>query len=209
MDFLANISILELLSTLCGLTCVFLAGRGKVLNFWVGYLYNILLFFLFMRGHLYSSMLLQPVSLTINFIGHYRWTHPKEDEANANKELKISVLTWKKRAVYLASITAIALIWGFVLKNISSLWPDVFEPAKNPLLDAATTVLILTAQYLSAQKKLDCWGVWVIVNVSQIILYISVGLVFMPIVSAIYLVLAFFGFAGWRKQLKTQDNAAN
>jgi nicotinamide riboside transporter PnuC len=39
-----EVSILETLAMLCGLTCVFLAMRAKVLNFWIGYVYNIFLF---------------------------------------------------------------------------------------------------------------------------------------------------------------------
>ena len=63
----AGVSALEIICTLTGLLCVFLAVRGKVANFWVGYLYNILLFLLFLQNRLYSSMLLQPISLAINF----------------------------------------------------------------------------------------------------------------------------------------------
>ena len=53
---------IEIISAVLGLTCVFLAGRNSKVNFWVGYIYNIFLFVLFWRQHLYSAMLLQPVS---------------------------------------------------------------------------------------------------------------------------------------------------
>ena len=56
------VSYLELLSVVAGLTCVVMAGRNSKYNFWVGYLYNILLFLLFLQNHLYSAMLLQPIS---------------------------------------------------------------------------------------------------------------------------------------------------
>ena len=39
-----GVSALEIMSTITGLLCVFLAVKGKVANFWVGYFYNILLF---------------------------------------------------------------------------------------------------------------------------------------------------------------------
>ncbi|MDD4670701.1 MAG: nicotinamide riboside transporter PnuC, partial [Bacteroidales bacterium] len=85
-----GVSLLELLSVVTGLTCVFLAGRGKSINFWFGYVYCFLLFALFMQKHLYSSMILQPISLIINIIGHYKWTHPKAGEENKDKELKVT-----------------------------------------------------------------------------------------------------------------------
>ncbi len=201
-----GVSLLEFLSVVCGLTCVFLAGRGKVLNFYFGYLYCALLFALFMQKHLYSSMILQPVSLIINIVGHYRWTHPRENEKGRHEELKVSVLSWSQRGIYVVAIALLAFLWGWALSNAGKVWPDAFPPAKIPYLDSFVTMMILTAQYLSAQKKIDCWGAWLIVNTTNIILYIMAGLVFMPLVSAAYLILAFFGFGAWKKQLKLQDN---
>ena len=39
--------LIDLVSSLLGLTCVFLAGRNSKYNFWVGYLYTAALFLLF------------------------------------------------------------------------------------------------------------------------------------------------------------------
>ena len=65
-----GVSWLELVSVIAGLTCVVMAGRNSKYNFWVGYLYNILLFMLFWQRHLYSAMLLQPIAFSINAFGH-------------------------------------------------------------------------------------------------------------------------------------------
>jgi len=199
-----GVSLLELLSVVTGLTCVFLAGRGKSINFWFGYVYCFLLFALFMQKHLYSSMILQPISLIINIIGHYKWTHPKAGEENKDKELKVTRMSNPVRALNVILVVLLALIWGWILQEIGQIWPDAFPPAKIPFLDAFVTMAILTAQFLSARKKIECWVAWTIVNTTNIVLYILAGLVFMPIVSACYLVLAFFGFSSWRKQMKEQ-----
>ena len=42
-----GVSLIEAISVVSGLTCVYLATRAKVANFWVGYIYNVLLFILF------------------------------------------------------------------------------------------------------------------------------------------------------------------
>lgn len=200
-----GVSLLELLAVIAGLSCVFLATRGKVLNFWMGYLYNILLFFMFLQKHLYSSMLIQPISFVINFFGHHRWTHPKSGEENKKHQLKVSLLSNKDRIKYVLLIGAFTVIWGFFLSKLNIIWPDLFPMARQPFLDAFVTGAILLAQYLSAQKKIDCWGAWLIVNITNIILYVRAGLTFMPIVSGAYLILAFFGFAMWRKQMREQQ----
>ncbi len=193
-----NISWLEFCSVVAGLSCVFLATRGKVANFWIGYLYSILLFMMFSQKHLYSVMLLQPVSLMINLFGHYRWTHPKENEKDKKSELKITLLSNRQRIFIVLGVIVLAFCWGFIISRLNIYWPDMFPEAKVPFLDAAVTVMILLAQLLSAQKRLDCWAVWLMVNIMNGIMYIKAGLVFMPIVAAGYLVLAIFGFKMWR-----------
>jgi nicotinamide mononucleotide transporter len=179
---------------------VFLAGRGKSINFWFGYIYAILLFTMFIQKHLYSSMLLQPISLGFTILGHYRWTHPAKDEENKKRELKVTVLNNRERLMFVGGIVLFTVAWGFFMQWISGQFPEVFPPARRPFLDACVMGAMFTAQYLSAQKKLDCWGAWIIVNTTNIILYVSAGLVFMPIVSALYWMNAILGFNTWKKE---------
>ena len=81
---MTNLWIVDLTASVLGLTCVFLAGRNSKYNFWVGYLYTAALFVLFWQRNLYANLLLQPISLGINILGHYRWTHPRENERRAH-----------------------------------------------------------------------------------------------------------------------------
>ncbi len=200
-----QVSLLELLSTIFGLTCVFLAGRGKTINYWFGYIYSILLFLLFFQKHLYSSTILQPVSLTIAIYGHYRWSHPHKEEENRKKELKIRTLDKKEALVSIIFVAIFCLLWGLLVQAIGHNWPDLFPPAVHPYLDAFVMGSMLAAQYLSARKVLECWGYWGIVNITNIILYLYSGMIFMPIVCSVYLVLAVMGFISWKKEWKTQD----
>lgn len=203
-----HVSLIELCSVLTGLCCVFLATKGKVANFWVGYLYNILLFTVFIQKHLYSSMMLQPISLAINFFGHYRWTHPRSGEEDRKKQLKITLMTWRQRLYAVLAISAFTILWGLLLSNLDNIWPDTFPAARQPYLDAFVTSMILTAQYLAAQKKLDCWAVWFMVNITNGILYIKAGLAFLPVVALGYLIIATFGFTMWRREWKAEADKA-
>ena len=201
----AGVSWLELVSVIAGLTCVVLAGRNNKYNFWVGYLYNILLFMLFWQRHLYSAMLLQPISFGINAFGHWRWTHPKEDEKSAGdaSALKVSRLDMRGWCVDLTIVVVAGAVWGYVLSKLgTSWWTEIFSPDPTPWLDSFVLMLTLLAQFLSAQKKWDCWIVWLIVNIANITLYISAGLVFMPIVSALYLANGLWSLWTWFKLYK-------
>ena len=186
--------LMDLISSLLGLTCVFLAGRNSKYNFWVGYLYTAALFFLFWSRNLYANLLLQPISLAINVLGHWRWTHPRESERSSedSSRLKVSMLSWRDRGFVVAAILMVALVWGWAMDSL-------FPADPHPYLDCCVTVLILTAQLLSALKKWDCWIAWLLVNVTQIILHLSVGNVFMPVVCALYLVNGLWSLATWWK----------
>ena len=199
-----EVSVLETVATLCGLTCVFLAMRAKVLNFWIGYIYNVLLFALFFQKGLYSSMLVQPISFAINAFGHYRWTHPRKEEDNRTHQLKITLLTAQQRIYILPTVGVLIVLWGFVMSQLGTWMPWIFKPAQLPYLDALVMMSVLTAQLLAAQKKLDTWGMWTVVNFTNITLYLLRGLVFMPFVSAAYMVMAVFGFRIWYRKYKNE-----
>ena len=186
--------LIDLISSILGLACVFLAGRNSKYNFWVGYLYTAALFFLFWNRSLYASLLLQPVSLAINILGHYRWTHPRADEQSAkdSKSLKVSRLSVPAALICVVGTFLVAGLWGWTLDQL-------FPSDPHPYLDSVVTALILLAQLLSSLKKWECWIVWLLVNVTQIILHISVGNVFMPIVCGLYLVNGLWSLATWIK----------
>lgn len=203
-----GVSWLELLSVVAGLTCVVLAGRNSKYNFWVGYLYNILLFALFAQEHLYSAMLLQPVAFLINGFGHWRWTHPKEDERSSSDstKLKVSRLSMEGWVKALAAVTIAGAAWGYALSKLGYSWMSgTFSPDPMPWLDSFVLILTFLAQYLSAQKKWDCWIVWLVVNAANITLYVSAGMVFMPIVSALYLVNGIWSLWTWMKLYKKEE----
>ena len=191
--------LIDLISSILGLTCVFLAGRNSKYNFWVGYLYTAALFFLFWNRNLYASLLLQPMSLAINVMGHYRWTHPKASETSVDdaKALKVTMLTWAERGYALLSIIVVASLWGWILDTL-------FPADPHPYLDTVVTVLILLAQLLSALKKWECWVIWLLVNITQLVLHISVGNVFMPIVSGLYLLNGLWSLSTWMKLYKKE-----
>ena len=187
-----NWMLIDLITSVLGLTCVVLAGRNSKYNFWVGYFYTAALAIMFFNKNLLASLMLQPVSLAINIMGHYKWTHPREDEQSSqdSKSLKVSKLSWVERGFVIAGVFMVAAMWGLLLDRI-------FPQDPHPYLDSCVTVLILAAQLLSAMKKWECWLLWMVVNISQIILHLSVGHVFMPIVCGLYLINGVWSFITW------------
>ena len=163
----------------------------------MGYLYTAALFLLFLHRNLYASLLLQPVSLVINMLGHYRWTHPKPEETSDGKTLNVSSLNWMWRIYCVVGVLVVAGLWGWSLDRL-------FPADPHPYLDSCVTVLILLAQLLSALKKWDCWIAWLLVNITQIALHLSVGNLLMSIVSALYLINGIWSLYTWVKLYRKQ-----
>ncbi|MCQ2184105.1 MAG: nicotinamide riboside transporter PnuC [Bacteroidales bacterium] len=197
-----DISWIDIATSAAGLCCVFLAGRGSRYNFWVGYLYTALLIVMFWQKNVYASLLLQPISLGINILGHYRWTHPRkgEESSRSSTELRVSALSNIERILIVGAVFLVAFLWGWMLEAISGR----IAPDPVPYLDALVTILILAAQYLSAQKKVECWVLWILVNVTQLILHIRIGNIFMPVVCGLYLVNGIISFVNWLKMYRNK-----
>ena len=198
-----NVVLIDLLTAVFGLTTVFLAGRNSKYNFWVGYAYTLLLCLMFWSRNLWASMCLQPISLAINIIGHYRWTHPKagEESSQDRTALRVSTLSWTQRALALAFVIGAGALLGWAMSKLH-IWFEGLAQNPRPYLDGVLTVLILTAQYLSAQKKFECWIAWLFVNITNLALYLSIGLVFMPIVSTLYLINGIWSLWSWFRLYK-------
>ncbi len=196
---------IEVISALLGLGCVFLAGRGSKYNFYLGYVYNIFLFILFWRQHLYSAMLIQPVAFAINAYGHWRWTHPGEGERNSKGDLKIGRMdTWRWVSAIAVMVLA-GLLWAKALVWLPQKWPGTFAPDPSPLLDSFILMATLTAQFLSARKYWECWILWLAVNAANIALYIISGLYLMPVVSALYLANGIWSLATWKRKFNINE----
>lgn len=189
----------EIISAALGLSCVFLAGRNSKYNFWVGYVYNVFLFALFWHQQLYSAMLLQPVAFAINIYGHWHWTHPREDERSAAdaSSLKVSRMGVRSIMAAMGFVLVFGTAWAIFLKN------ETADPA--PWLDSYVLMLTFLAQYLSAQKKWECWIVWLLVNAANIALYISAGLYVMPVVSLLYLANGIWSLISWRRLYNSES----
>ena len=150
------------------------------------------LFLLFWNNKLYASLLLQPISLAINVIGHWRWTHPApvEESSEDPSALRVSMLSNPERVILVLLMFVVAALWGWTLDTL-------FPEDPHPYLDSCVTMSILLAQLLSAMKKWECWFVWLFVNLSQIALHLSVGNVFMPVVCSLYLINGLVSLWHW------------
>ena len=96
------------------------------------------------------------------------------------------------------------------MKNINLYFPVYFpEPASFPFLDAFTTVMSFAATILMARKKVECWYLWILVDIIGIWLYYVKGVKFIALEYVLFLILATKGMIEWQKVFRNKKNDLN
>lgn len=103
-------------------------------------------------------------------------------------------------------------LWGWCVVAVASaiLWWGIwwvlvtFTDSTVPVADAFTTALSITGMWMMARKFAEQWLIWVVVDIVCVWLYIYKGLVFYPVLYAVYTVIAVFGYRKWLRLMKTQ-----
>lgn len=91
------------------------------------------------------------------------------------------------------------------MSQIHTILPRLFpEQASFPYLDALTTIMSFTAMWLMAQKRIESWYYWIVVDIIGIWLYYVKEVKFIALLYVILLLIAINGSISW---LKT--NASN
>jgi nicotinamide mononucleotide transporter len=76
-----------------------------------------------------------------------------------------------------------------------------------PFADAFTTALAIGGMYLMAEKKVENWIAWVVVDVASIFLYAYKGLPISSMQFVIFTVLALWGWHSWQKTATAATSA--
>jgi nicotinamide mononucleotide transporter len=200
-------SYLEFFGTLAGGLAVWLSAKENIWSWWIGIINVILFFFLFYQIQLYPDMFLQVFFLITNLIGWWHWQYPKTNEANQNNQLKISRLSPKN--VLLLSLLGLLCtgILGTFTSNLNLLFPLLFsKPSAFPYLDSFTTVMSIITTFLMIRKKVECWYMWLLIDLISTYMYFVKGVKFVGIEYAVFCVIALFGAITWTKAFNDQSS---
>ena len=207
-----DICLLELVGVLLGICSVYLATRGKAVNFLFGIVGMSFLTVFFYQKGLYSSMILQIILICFCAYGYYSWTKPKKDEQKtANQEKRITVLTSTQRLFLVVGILAFVGIWGSMMifakpDFLKIIFPEDYGHFVLGYADAFVLIVAMTGMYLRTQKKLENWFVFFSADTIGIILYTLSGAYFVVLMCSIYWLLDIKAIISWRKEMNTYNN---
>lgn len=190
-----QISYVELIGTLFGLLSVYFASRANILTWATGIINELFLFILFFQVQLYADMFLQVYFFIVTLYGWYNWKQKSKKNSITKIELKTKI--W-----LLGAIVVGTTIVGLFISNIHMYLPQYFKTdASYPYADSFVMVLSIVATILLAQKKIETWYLWIVVDIVCVFLFYKKGIAFLALEYFVFLGLATYGFLNWKKQL--------
>ena len=202
-------SYLEFFGTVAGAVAVWLAARANIWSWPIGLINVTLFFFLFFPVQLYPDMFLQVFFFVTNLMGWWRWTHPKPYEEDRKHELKISFMPIRQLIIFSTIGLAGTLVMGSLASNLHEWIPKIFsQPSAFPYLDSFVTVMSIVATFLMIHKKIECWAIWIMVDVVATSLYFAKGIKFVGVEYLAFCFLAAFGLWRWLREYRSYPQVA-
>jgi len=181
------VTALEPIAVAFGIVSVYLSVKEKIWS-WPTAIVNVLLYFLIFREQrLYADMGLQLFYAAISAYGWYHWLFGGAQHSR----LKVSRTPARERVL----LPLLGITFALTLGTLLSRYTD----AALPYVDSTLTAGSLCAQWMMSRKYLENWGLWVVLDVAYVTLFLSRGLHLTAFLYAVFLVLAARGHVEWSR----------
>ena len=186
---------MEIIAFTLSLICVALNAYGHILTWPLMIASSAAYAWVFQDAKLFGDAWLQGVFILLAIYAWKTWSKSTQTEG-ANNSSSSSFKRMPRSWYLIGSLcwSGLFLIIHYLLVNHTS--SDV------PLIDAFLTAGSLLATYMSAQKWLENWLVWIFVNSFYIALYIYKDLHLTALLYGLFIVLAVLGWIQWSKKIK-------
>jgi nicotinamide mononucleotide transporter len=211
------------LASFTGILSVVLSSKEHRYAFIYGFI-NCVTFGIYAFAYGYAgNFQLNMFYLPLQIWGYLQWS--KDDCTIDTKENNIKVLKIHQKVIYVLVCFAFWYIFYFEIPEFTKFVTQFIVQQEYPyesnivarILDSGIVSISIIAQYLLIKKYYECWILWTIVNIFNIIMFsgtlgdnnfISVNIIIM---TTFYQLNVFYGFYLWTHKLSTQniDNLDN
>jgi len=178
----------ELLAVSFGIAYVLLAAKESLWTWLFAFLGTFIYTLLFWEGALVSSSLLNFYYMIMAVYGFVLWRG-----GESGKELEVSSYTLNKNLSIIAAGIVISLAVGYL--------SDTYAQANFAYLDAFVMVFSVMATWMLANKILENWLYWIVVDSAGTYLYFKSEYYATVVLFALYVILAFWGYYSWHKDI--------
>lgn len=206
------LAIINLLSGICGVVCVFLTAKANRMNFPFAVINTIVfMIYLFYFGIWATFWLELIVYFPMNIISWWRWNkHKDEDDALLAKSKR---LNWWQNTIVIASIISVTVLVHYTLNELAgNTWMRFakdfgWNTTIMQWMDSAIFAIGIAAVILEALRYTEQYVWWIITDVIAVTQYAIKKDPVYTTKKVIYLVEAVIGLRNWKKLSK--KNASN
>lgn len=180
--------MLELIAALCALLYVILAIREKTIAWLFAIICSALYVFVFYQVKLYLEACLQLFFIAMSVYGLIRWQSKFTPNKTAINKAPIKDLL---RGCLLTGLLSITI--GYFLSK--------YTDADLAYLDSLIACFSIYTTYLAAEKFLENWICWAIIDLVASIVYFTKDLHATAILYLLYIFLALQGYSQWKRKL--------
>lgn len=147
---------------------------------------------LFWNGALLMESLLNFYYMVMAVVGWYWWKNAKENVA-----LPIQSWSLEKHTLLIVGTGIATLVFGYIMDN--------YTHAEMAYLDSFTTCFAIVTTYLVAQKVLENWLYWVVIDAASMYLYYAKGYYPTLALFVFYTFMAVWGFKTWYEEFEQRS----
>lgn len=205
------LAIINFVSGLCGVMCVFLCAKANRMNFPFAVINTtVFMIYLFYFGIWATFWLEAVVYLPMNIISWVNW-HKHKDQDN---ELlaKSKILSKKQSILVFAIIVALDVITHYLLSSVAGdSWMRFAENfgwniSVMQWLDSTIFAIGIVAVILEAMRYKEQYILWLVTDVVAVAQYVIKKDAVYTTKKVIYLIEAFVGFYNWNKLSKKNNH---
>ncbi len=203
------LSYLEFFAVLFGLLAVALSAKANIWSWPIGIVNVVLSAFFYYQIQLYPDMFLMGFFFVTNLLGWWRWANPKPEEEDKKKELKVSFMKPKMFWLWLGVGVIGTYLMGALASRLHEWFPLLFNlPSAYPFVDSFILVMSVITTFLMVQKKIECWIIWILIDVVATGLYFVKGAMFFGVEYAVFTGIASFALWNWIREYKSYPKTA-
>jgi len=191
LDFLISNKI-EFTGAILGLLEVYLRIRQNVWCWFFALCGTLMYMYIFYTSKLYGDMSLMIYYLIMTLYGWYRWLGNRLPGKKDSKKLELSIMNKRE--------WLIVIFIGVILNYAGWMILDYTDDTL-PFWDSFTTIWAIIGTWMMAEKKLENWLIWIIVDFVSVWMYFYKDLYFTMILYGIYTVMAVIGYIEWRQKI--------
>lgn len=189
LNELTAYSAIELAAVLLAIAYLLLAARNSRWCWVAAFISSGLFVYVLWHAKLYMDAGLNSYYVVMAVYGWIIWS--KRSEVSDSAGATISSLPLKVHAFAIACLLALSGTSGFLLAQ--------YTEAAFPYLDSITTWGSLFATWLLAQRKLENWIYWIVLDALGVYLYFQKGLHFTMLLFVLYVIVSVYALTHWHR----------